>query len=69
MKTREVIMYRISFLSLILLALGACATPAPRPSSTALLDFADLAAEITVQHEALESTPIDHGDIDKNSVD
>lgn len=41
---------------MLLLALYGCATPAPQPGSTgALLNFADLAAEITVHHEVTES--------------
>ena len=44
------------FINMLLLALGGCATSAPHPSRhSALLNFTDLAAEITVQHEVTES--------------
>jgi len=49
-------MFKSLFISILLLALYGCATPALQPSSTgALLNFADLAAEITVHHEVTES--------------
>ena len=58
------------FFSVFLLALYGCATPAPQsPSTAALLNFDDLAAEITVQHEVIESTAAVHQDANRKSTD
>ncbi len=67
--TREVNMYKISLICVILLGLGACATPVQRASSPALLDFADFAVEISVQHEVIDSNPAVLEDLHENSVD
>jgi|TARA_B110000116_G_scaffold239542_1_gene227038 hypothetical protein len=58
------------FINMLLLALGGCATSAPHPSRhSALLNFTDLAAEITVQHEVTESTTAIQQENDKNPTD
>jgi hypothetical protein len=58
------------FISTLLLALSGCATSAPHPSSnSALLNFAGLAAKITIQHEVMESTAVMQQENDKNSTD
>ena len=62
-------MFKALFIGMLLLALGGCATPAAQPSNHgALLNFADLAAEITVHHEVTESTASIQQDTDKEST-
>ncbi len=63
-------MFKALFISTLLLALGGCATSTPQPSNQgSLLNFADLAAEITVQHEVTESTAAIQQETDQNATD
>ncbi|MBT5217992.1 MAG: hypothetical protein HOI35_06495 [Woeseia sp.] len=57
-------------ISMLLLALGGCATSAPHSSDhSALLNFAQLAGEITVKHDVTESTAAIQQETDQNSTD
>lgn len=63
-------MNKTLFISILLLALGGCATPTPQGTKAgSLLNFADLADEITVHHEVTESTAAVQQEIDKTSTD
>jgi len=62
-------MYKVSLICVILSGLSACVAPVQRISSPALLDFADFAAEITVQHEVIDSSPAILEDKNENAVD
>ncbi len=62
-------MYKISLSAMILLGLGACATPVSQTASQDLLSFTDLAAEISVEHEVISINSAFPADTSSDSVD
>lgn len=63
-------MKKILFISVLFLFQCACSTQASKPEAPGnMLNFADLAAEISVEHEVIESTVALNNDRSGNSTD
>ncbi len=63
-------MKKILFISMLLLFQSACTTPASKPAAPgSLLNFIDLAAEISVEHEVIEAAAALDDDESGHSTD
>jgi len=68
--TREVRMKNLFIIIALAVFQSACSTQAPRPhQQSVLLDFTDLASEMTVDHELEAGLPETPGTVGKNQGD